>query len=161
MGKLITSTIRTPATGVGGCICDKPHTDWSIFEQEHTNPGFQYYIECNNCHYQFARQYWNCDHLSQYTCEEPIIEHATAYLQPKDVIKALTYIYVNYDGDQFAQKLLGRHWYDDKRRPDDYTIEKFRQFQREPMEFIRNADEDRLDMISDEVTNVHNILKRG
>ena len=183
MEKLITSTITTPTTGSGGCMCifdlededgkyqgKKPHTDWSIFEQDHSNPGFQYYIECNTCHYQFARQYWNadnsieghkCDHLAQYTCEEPMIEHASAYLQPKDVIKALAYICENYDGDQFAQKLLGRHWYDDKGREDDYTIEKFRQFQREPMAFRRNADENRLDMISDSVIEVHKkITKR-
>ena len=116
MKKLITSTITTPTTGSGGCMCifdlededgkyqgKKPHTDWSIFEQDHSNPGFQYYIECNTCHYQFARQYWNadnsieghkCDHLAQYTCEEPMIEHASAYLQPKDVIKAQDRIFM-------------------------------------------------------------------
>ena len=83
----ITRRIKTPTTASGLCSCKfdmeddygkykghKPHTNWSIYRQTHSNPGFEYYIQCNGCNYQFARQYWNydnsingnkCDHLTE------------------------------------------------------------------------------------------------
>ena len=170
--ELITTSIITPTTANGLCSCifdledeygkyrgRKPHTDWSIYKQEHSNPGFRYYIECNKCHYQFAMKYWEtdhsieggCNHLAEYmnAKPEPTISYETAYLPPKDVIKALAYMWMNYKGGEFTKSIIERDW-----DYDSYGREKFRQFQKNPIEFVAQADTHRLDNSANEVVKI-------
>ena len=39
----------------------KAHTNWSHYKQDHDNPGFAEYLQCNGCGYQLAKEYWRWD----------------------------------------------------------------------------------------------------
>ena len=50
-----------------------PHDHWMMVAQKHSNPMFAYYLQCELCDYQLARQYWtdkdgeHIDYLTMYT----------------------------------------------------------------------------------------------
>ena len=36
----------------------RPHNNWELWHQEHTNPNFEYFLKCTGCGYELAKQYW-------------------------------------------------------------------------------------------------------
>ncbi len=69
---LITTTSTEPHKH--GCSCkfpmedkhgkyqgSKAHTNWSLYKQDHDNPEFAEYLQCNGCGYQLAKKYWEWD----------------------------------------------------------------------------------------------------
>ena len=36
----------------------KPHSNWEVYSQNHSNDGFAHYIQCTGCDYQLAKKYW-------------------------------------------------------------------------------------------------------
>jgi len=39
----------------------KPHSNWDVYSQDHSNDGFAHYIQCTGCNYQLAKTYWKDD----------------------------------------------------------------------------------------------------
>ena len=73
-GNYLGTVIMDVQTRNSGCSCkfpltdeygeymgSKPHSNWDVYKQDHSNPGFAHYIECNGCRYQLARVYWKDD----------------------------------------------------------------------------------------------------
>jgi hypothetical protein len=51
---------KFPATDEFGDFEEyRPHDNWEIRKQDHSNPGFATFLQCVGCGYQLARTYWN------------------------------------------------------------------------------------------------------
>jgi hypothetical protein len=69
--------IIIPELGLCRCVFDmeddkgkykgkKAHRNWTLCRQDHSNPNFAHYLQCNDCNYQWAKQYWKHDHLADF-----------------------------------------------------------------------------------------------
>jgi len=39
----------------------RPHNNWELHKQDHSDPNFAHYIKCSGCGYELAKKYWTQD----------------------------------------------------------------------------------------------------
>lgn len=71
----------------------------------------------------------------------------------KEVIRGLVKVWLNYDEKEFCEKIIGRDW---DKEDGGYSQSKFKQFQKNPLDFTNEADDERLDNIVKAVNDIEN-----